>query len=353
MSRRALPSKRPKLDEEVVAVESLGNPTVAPKNGRGRPVRRALLIPNLEVRIFIRGSRRVSSCLESDYCLPDSLVDWAEKQRERNAGRVSGTRSLEKAMSEFKAIKFNDYLGVSVVVDKDQSMEDACSCDKQCDYKCINRSLQIECTLETCRICRRGQDCGNQRITKGEMKKMETRLVLEKGVGLFLLEPVSAGQYMQEYVGEVILEKECLRRLAQDYAEEKHKYLMNMSGGLIIDATRKGNVARFINHSCEPNCRVQEWKVQGEQRMGIFSLKPIEAGEELSFNYNFQRFGEGTQACCCGAPSCIRLLGGDHKDGRENGGSAVPQSNLVSLFPKGFFTQRDSVRKVSSSFVTW
>lgn len=308
-------------------------------------------IPDLKQRILIRGSERITLCLQSDFALPTSLVDWHEKQKERSAGRISGFRTLEKAMSEFKTIRCNDYMANLLSgTDKheDQGIEDVCLCeDEQCDYRCINRGLQIECTPDICKTCAKGKDCGNQRMSRANKKKIEARLVDDKGIGMFAMEPIPSGHYVHEYVGEVISEKECMRRLAHEYVEEKHKYLMNMSGGLIIDATRKGNTARFINHSCEPNCRVQEWKVRGERRMGIFSIRSIAPGQELSFNYNFQRFGEGFQACRCGAPSCIGLLGRD-KQGVGNNTSSAGQGKLLSLFPRGFFTQKDSARKVEN-----
>ena len=60
----------------------------------------------------------------------------------------------------------------------------------------------------------------------------------------------------------------------------------------VIDATVKGGMARFINHSCEPNCETQKWLVHGELAIGLFALKDIEAGVELTFDYNFERYGD-------------------------------------------------------------
>jgi len=106
-----------------------------------------------------------------------------------------------------------------------------------------------------------------------------------------------------------VTQKECMRRLSYDYIGEKHKYLMVLARDLVVDATRKGNYARFINHSCEPNCEVQMWVVDGVPRLGIFAKKEIEKNGELSLNYNFKRFGDEKIECYCGAPSCSRVLG--------------------------------------------
>lgn len=58
-----------------------------------------------------------------------------------------------------------------------------------------------------------------------------------------------------------------------------------------IDATKKGGKARFLNHSCNPNCYVAKWVVGKRMRMGIFSKRDIQQGEELTFNYNVDRYG--------------------------------------------------------------
>jgi len=54
----------------------------------------------------------------------------------------------------------------------------------------------------------------------------------------------------------------------------------------------QGALGRFINHSCEPNCETQKWLVQGELAIGLFTQRSIRAGEELTFDYNFERYGD-------------------------------------------------------------
>jgi hypothetical protein len=77
----------------------------------------------------------------------------------------------------------------------------------------------------------------------------------------------------------------------------------------VIDPTEKGNLARFINHSCEPNCETQKWHVLSEVCVGIFTLRDIHEGEELTFNYGFDKFKTTFQKCLCGASSCKGYLG--------------------------------------------
>ena len=90
-----------------------------------------------------------------------------------------------------------------------------------------------------------------------------------------------------------------------------------LGSGLIIDAKDKGGVARFLNSSCEPNCETQKWHEAStnEVRVGIFALRDIEEGEELTYDYHFEHAGTQSMAmsfrCLCGAPSCRvrRVLG--------------------------------------------
>jgi histone-lysine N-methyltransferase ASH1L len=57
---------------------------------------------------------------------------------------------------------------------------------------------------------------------------------------------------------------------------------------MIIDATR-GSIARFVNHSCQPNCRMEKWTVGGKPRMALFAGdRGIMTGDELSYDYNFE-----------------------------------------------------------------
>ena len=65
---------------------------------------------------------------------------------------------------------------------------------------------------------------------------------------------------------------------------------------------------RFINHSCEPNCKSAQWYVNSLRRIGLFTLKDVKAGEELTFDYNWERNQGCIQKCLCGTASCQNFL---------------------------------------------
>lgn len=126
-----------------------------------------------------------------------------------------------------------------------------------CKKKCINRMMRVECTKQTCSL---GKYCSNRSISKKKWKKC---VVLKaengKGWGLFVDEPVKKGQLIIEYVGEVIPSSECEYRLQNHYKGERCFYMLTLDANWVIDATRMGSIARFTNHSCDPNCETQKW----------------------------------------------------------------------------------------------
>ncbi|EEC73388.1 hypothetical protein OsI_07633 [Oryza sativa Indica Group] len=149
-----------------------------------------------------------------------------------------------------------------------------------------------------------------QRRTYAKLGKFHTG---KKGYGLQLKEDVSEGRFLIEYVGEV-LDITAYESRQRYYASkgQKHFYFMALNGGEVIDACTKGNLGRFINHSCSPNCRTEKWMVNGEVCIGIFAMRNIKKGEELTFDYNYVRVsGAAPQKCFCGTAKCRGYIGGD------------------------------------------
>ncbi|RXM31298.1 Histone-lysine N-methyltransferase ASH1L [Acipenser ruthenus] len=78
--------------------------------------------------------------------------------------------------------------------------------------------------------------------------------------------------------------------MIEQYHTHNDHYCLNLHSGMVIDSYRMGNEARFINHSCSPNCEMQKWSVNGVYRIGLFALKDMDSGTELSYDYNFHSF---------------------------------------------------------------
>lgn len=175
------------------------------------------------------------------------------------------------------------------------------------DSDCINRATKMECASGS--NC--GGGCQNQRFQRKLWANVNVIKTEKKGYGLRTESELQPNDFIYEYIGEVINEPTFRRRMLQ-YDEEgiKHFYFMSLSKSEFVDATRKGNLGRFCNHSCNPNCYVDKWVVGDKLRMGIFALRKIRAGEELVFNYNVDRYGADPQPCYCGEPNCVGFIGG-------------------------------------------
>ncbi|XP_077231882.1 histone-lysine N-methyltransferase, partial [Tasmannia lanceolata] len=179
-----------------------------------------------------------------------------------------------------------------------------------CGDECLNRMLNIECVQGTCPC---GDLCSNQQFQKRKYANFKWFRCGRKGHGLQLLERVSQGQFLIEYVGEV-LDLHAYEDRQKDYASrgQKHFYFMTLNGSEVIDACAKGNLGRFINHSCDPNCRTEKWMVNGEVCIGLFAIRDIKKGEEVTFDYNYVRvFGAAAKKCVCGSSECRGYIGGD------------------------------------------
>ncbi|KUL88110.1 hypothetical protein ZTR_04036 [Talaromyces verruculosus] len=222
--------------------------------------------------------------------------------------------SVNEARQTFEVI--NDCIyGSKYMGHTEHAME--CDCSEEWDGKinhacgedsdCINRATRIECLND----CSCGQDCQNQRFQRKEYANVTVIKTAKKGFGLRAESDIHPHQFIYEYIGEVINEANFRRRMIQ-YDKEgiKHFYFMSLNKGEFVDATKKGNLARFCNHSCNPNCYVDKWVVGEKLRMGIFAERYIQAGEELVFNYNVDRYGADPQPCYCGEPNCSGFIGG-------------------------------------------
>lgn len=107
----------------------------------------------------------------------------------------------------------------------------------------------------------------------------------------FSASDVKKGQFVIEYVGELIDDATCQERV-QKGEDITNYYMLTIDKDCIIDAGPMGNLSRFMNHSCDPNCETQKWTVNGEVRVGLFASREIMAGEELTFDYQLDCLGK-------------------------------------------------------------
>ncbi|TPX68337.1 histone-lysine N-methyltransferase [Spizellomyces sp. 'palustris'] len=143
---------------------------------------------------------------------------------------------------------------------------------------------------------------------KGRRKRLKFAKSPIHDWGLFAMERIDKNEFVIEYIGEIVRQK------VADHREKIYErqgigssYLFRIDGDHIIDATKRGNMARFINHNCEPNCSAKVITVAGKKRIVIYANRDIEDGEEITYDYQFP-IEEDKIPCLCGAPGCRGTL---------------------------------------------
>ena len=143
-------------------------------------------------------------------------------------------------------------------------------------------------------------------VTGAQAPLIEVRASPLHGLGVFAARRIPRGTRVIEYLGERVSHAEADRRYDHKDAGDSHTFLFIVDERTVIDAGVDGNEARFVNHSCEPNCE----SVIENQRVYIDAIRPIEPGEELTYDYQIKREADDPPdidavfACRCGVEGC-------------------------------------------------
>jgi len=148
-------------------------------------------------------------------------------------------------------------------------------CDPDLCTSCMDQGLELDPNTSSCR---------NMVLQRGSAKKLYVAASDIAGWGCFMGEKVAKGEFIAEYVGEMITQEEADRR-GKIYDKAKCSYMFNLNEDYCIDAARVGGKIRFANHSSKPNCSSRILLVNGDHRIGIWASRNIDEGEELFFDY--------------------------------------------------------------------
>ncbi|KAI3992108.1 hypothetical protein MKX01_014999 [Papaver californicum] len=257
-------------------VSKLSNETAAKKeNSRDTAVRKD---KSSEIR-------KLKTCPKSDGCARSSISgwewhNWSVKANSTEKARVRGSHcdQVQNFGSEFYTYQSANAKGLSA------------------------RTNRIK--LRNLLAAAEGADL--LKITQLKSRKKRLRFQRSKihDWGLVALEPIEAEDFVIEYVGELI------RPQISDIRERHYEkmgigssYLFRLDDGYVVDATKRGGIARFINHSCEPNCYTKVIAVDGQKKIFIYAKRHISPGEELTYNYKFP-LEDKKIPCNCGSKRC-------------------------------------------------
>ena len=169
-----------------------------------------------------------------------------------------------------------------------------CACKGRCTTgACSCFAAKRECDPDLCTACEACMDPPNKPATQQRCRndnigmRRHCHLLLglstieDAGWGIYTKTALKKGDFVHEYVGEVISQEEAERR-GRIYDKVNRSYLFNLTSDLVVDASRKGNKSRFANHSQKPNCYTKMVIVNGDVRIGLYAKDDIEAQSEVS-----------------------------------------------------------------------
>jgi len=139
-------------------------------------------------------------------------------------------------------------------------------------------------------------NAGNSMLEENRIDYRPSRI---HGMGGFARTDVRAGETVIEYVGERITKEESVRRCARN-----NPFIFALDEIHDLDGNVPANPARFLNHSCRPNCEA----IEDDGRIWIMAMRPIEAGEELTFNYGYSLEEYDEHPCHCGSGDCVGFV---------------------------------------------
>ncbi|KAJ8921947.1 hypothetical protein NQ315_008581 [Exocentrus adspersus] len=130
-----------------------------------------------------------------------------------------------------------------------------------------------------------------------------------QGLGLYAARDLEKHTMVIEYIGEIIRTELAECREKQYEAKNRGIYMFRLDEERVVDATLSGGLARYINHSCNPNCVAETVEVDRDVRIIIFAKRRIQRGEELSYDYKFDIEDDQHKiSCMCGAPNCRKWM---------------------------------------------
>lgn len=161
------------------------------------------------------------------------------------------------------------------------------------------------------------RDCRKEYARYKQTKGWKHLVVYKSGIhalGLYTSHFISRGAMVVEYIGEIVGLRVADKRENEYESGRKVQYksacyFFRIDKEHIIDATRKGGIARFVNHSCLPNCVAKIISLKNEKKVVFFAERDINPGEEITYDYHFNHEDEGKKIpCFCNSKNCRRYL---------------------------------------------
>lgn len=219
----------------------------------------------------------------------------------------------------------NDYVNKSFLISgniKEYSLtkDYKCDCGNECDISncnCINDHAQrYECNSN----CSCSWSCKNRKVQKGISLRLKVDYInRKKGFGVFTMQDIEKDEFVCEYVGKIISKEMAEQKIKINHIRKFPNYVLQirenyetMTINTFIDAQEKGNVSRFLNHSCKPNLYFDIVRIENFiPGVAFFASRDIKKGEELTFSYgqnNPELYQYSYKECYCKQDNCQKYL---------------------------------------------
>lgn len=249
---------------------------------------------------------------------------------------VPGVMYFSKSLPSEQVQKLYDYTLEGCTCESECTKNYACSCIRRSGafyeydniYDIKNYTIQensvksptYECN-ENCSCHKRV--CGNRLVQFGPRKNLKIEFCgKDKGSGLYTSEEIKKGNFVCEYAGEIITEDQAFTRFKTNGEQSKMNYIFCIKEHFgkntvktFIDPTYYGNIGRYINHSCGPNCKLFIIRINDAMPvLGIFAIENIEENSEITYDYGegelgFQNNSEYVRKkCFCNSQRCREYL---------------------------------------------
>lgn len=232
-----------------------------------------------------------SGCAFQLQVIREALCDKEEvgDEKSRFGAGVNGAQGVSNGLNSRSRRCSGTLVEDVKTVELDVEMEDV-------KPKVRSKKISVENVVSECKVVNNLAPNAKQ-VTKVLRSEIN-------GWGVFALRDIAAGELIIEYVGDIIRPKVSDLRELQYSRMGIGCYMFEIVPGMIVDATVTGNAARFINHSCAPNCFSKTISVDNRKLVAIFSKRRIQRGEELSYDYKFPYDDSDRVKCGCGAEQC-------------------------------------------------
>ncbi|KAF1752021.1 hypothetical protein GCK72_018575 [Caenorhabditis remanei] len=245
---------------------------------------------------------------------------WKDSFTEQNEQGFASHPSVAK--KAYASVKTSKYSNNNIKQKGSLTDGDVCNCEggipNRCteDSDCISVATNYECPPS---CTDGGKICNNRKISTAYINpKIELLETTFKGIGVFAKEDIANGEFLAEYAGDIIDKEEKKRRLdviskSRDF--QANHYMLDLVHGKTIDAAIRGNISRYMNHSCEPNSGVFQMSIplnkQGtyyDTRGYVKTIKNIKKGDEITFCYEMDDL-DNLPVCRCESVNCTGTMG--------------------------------------------